>query len=230
MQPEPRAPAPLRAATEALFAGLARLRDARPFHPRGAAFTATLDADPRGPLAFLGDSSALVRCSNSAGLPAWSPDVLGLGIRILDGAGPGAPQDLLLASSGEAPGFRHLLVPSRGYDRPRYSSLLFYRLDGRLRLVGARYADPTGGAPLKLADLERAASRGDLRFTLAVAAPRGPWEDAAKLALAAKLPVAQAEQLRFHPWLTSARLRPVGPLNHLRAAAYDGAQRAATSE
>lgn len=230
--PQPRTPRLLRTATEATFAGLARLRGARPFHPRGRSFEATLEPRPGQPLEFLGDAPrpALVRLSNSLGLPAWSPDVLGIGIRIPGAGAQGRPQDFLLASSGEAPVLRHLLAPARGFHTRRYSSLLLYRHAGRLRLVGARHSGPPPRGPLRLADLDRAAGRGALVFTLAVASPGGRWEPVAELRTGAPLPAADSRALRFHPWNTASELRPVGPLNHLRAGAYDGSQRTATSE
>jgi hypothetical protein len=230
--PAPTSPGPVRAAVEAAFAAAARLRGARPFHPRGAGFRATVRAHEDGALGWLGEEPrrALVRLSNSAGLPARWPDVYGLAVRIPDGSGGGRPLDLLLASSGEAPGVRHLLVPSRGFDVPRYSSLLLFRSAGRLLLVGARHGGPARRRPLRLADLEDAASDGGLRFVLAVASPMGSWREVAQLEVGEKLPPSTSASLRFHPWHAPPQLAPVGPLNHLRAGAYDAAQRTATSE
>lgn len=230
--PRPRVPAPVRATTEAAFAAMAKVRGARPFHPRGASFTATLRVRDGSPLPFLDAAPhlALVRLSNAAGLPAWSPDVLGLAIRIPYAAGAGRPQDLLLASSGHPPGVRHLLVPARGFDTACWSSLLLYRHRGELLVVGARFTGPPPRRPLRLADVERAAADGALRFVLSVCAPFGPWRPVAELDVHDRLPALASAGLRFNPWNTCPDLRPVGPLNHLRAAAYEAAQRTATSE
>lgn len=230
--PQPRVPDPVRVATEATFATLARVRRARPFHPRGASFTATVTPLAGQPLAFLGDEPrpALVRCSNAAGLPARMPDVFGLGIRIPD-AVRGGPQDFLLVSAGDAPVVRHLLVPARGYDTAtRYSSLLLYRHQGALRLIGARYRGPALRRPLRLADLHQAAAEGALVFSIAMCAPTSRWRPIAELRLHERLPASASRRLRFDPWNTASELRPVGPLNHLRASAYEASQRTATSE
>lgn len=230
--PHPRVPGPLRAVTHATFAALARLRDARPLHPRGMSFTATLIPRAEQPLAFLGHEPrpALVRCSNAAGMPAWLPDVFGLGIRIPN-AVHDRPQDFLLASAGNAPGTRHLLIPARGYNTAhRYSSLLLYRHDGRLRLIGARYSGPALQQPLQLANLQRAAQDDALVFTLSECTPTGRWQPVAELRLRDRLPASASRRLRFHPWNCAPELRPVGPLNHLRASAYTASQRTATSE
>lgn len=230
--PKPRVPAPLETVTEAAFAALARLRGARSLHPKGVSFTATLTPRPGHPLAFLGDEprEALVRCSNAVGLPAWMPDVFGLAIRI-PGVVHGHPQDFLLSSAGEAPLARHLLLPARGYNTvARYSSLVMYRHAGRLQLVGARYSGPALQQPLRLADLAGAVDEGQLVFTLAVSAPTGRWQPIAELRPHQRLPVSASQRLRFNPWNSAPQLRPVGPLNHLRAAAYTGSQRTATSE
>lgn len=230
--PAPQVPGPVRAVVEGAFAAAARLRGARPFHPRGMSFAATLSPLPDQPLALLGDGprDALVRCSRSAGLPPPFPDVFGLGIRIPGGAGPGRPQDLLLATAGEAPGLRHLLLPARGFSTRRYSSLLLYRHAGALRLLGARFDGPQARGRLDLPTLEEAAAASALRFTLAIAEPTGPWQPVAELLLHNRIPAEASRRLRFHPWNTAEELRPVGPLNHLRAPAYDASQRNATSE
>lgn len=230
--PRPHVPGPVRAATEVAFAGLARLRNGRAFHPRGRSLTATFTPLDGQPLSFLGTDPrpALVRLSNAAGLPAWSPDVRGLAIRFPDVGGPGRHQDLLLASSRPAPGLRHLLVPSRGFDAAWYSTLLLYRHQRALRLLGACYSGPALDGHLQLDDVGRAARDGTLAFTLALASPGGRWQPIGTLQAVAPLAAARSRQLRFHPWLTAPELQPVGPLNHLRARAYEASQRAATSE
>ena len=230
--PRPRVPASVRTVTETLFSALARLRSARPFHPVGRSFTATLTPIVGQGPDFLGVDArpALVRFSNAAGLPPRFPDVLGLAVRIPDGAGPGRPQDLLLSSSSDPPVLRHLLCPARGFSTPRYSSLLLYRHGGALELIGARYRHPSPRHPLRLADLDRAAAEEALTFTLDRCTPTGAWRPFALLQAHTRLSPTDSRRLRFHPWNTAVQLRPVGVINHLRAPAYEASQRTATSE
>lgn len=224
---------PVRTAVHAVFAGLAGLRGGRAFHPLGASYEGTIRRVPGSetlPFVTDDDRRALVRLSKAAGSPPRLPDVYGLSFRVPDADGPGAHQDLLLATSGELPVVRHLPVPSVGFDRRRYSSILVYRLRGRLILFGARYAGPRGTTPVRLGNLDQAVDRGEVTFELSIAGPMGRWGPVAELVLEERLSAAASEQLRFHPWNTSLELRPVGPLSHLRAPAYEASQRTATSE
>lgn len=231
--PQPSVPPPVRAVTEAVFTVLARVRGARPFHPKGMSFTATLTPRPGQPLHVLGTDprGVLMRFSNAAGLPPWLPDVFGIAIRVPDGAAPGRPQDLLLSSSGGSPIVRHVLRPALGFDTVGiYSSLLLYRHRGTRELVGASYDGPRWRRPLRLGDLEAAAAAEALVFTLSLATPTGRWRPIADLRAHERLSPDESRRLRFHPWNTSAELRPIGALNHLRAGAYEASQRTATSE
>jgi hypothetical protein len=232
-QPAPRVPDPARRLSERAFAALARRRGGRAFHPRGTSFEAHLEPLPGregSPLPFVPARPwpSLVRLSKAAGLPPHLPDVHGLAVRLTDLHGPGRSQDLLLASSGQAPVLRHLLVPTRGFTHRRFSSLLMYRWRGRLVLIGARYAG--GAARIRLDEVVEAAAAGVLTFDLGVATLLGRWVPVARLNLRRPLLAAASEALRFHPWNTAPTLVPVGPLNHLRAPAYEASQRTATSE
>jgi hypothetical protein len=228
--PKPNVPAGIDWLTERLFALLARWRDARPFHPRGICFEGTVSpAGSSASPAFVGDGPrrVLVRLSKAAGLPSHVPDVLGLALRVEHAYGQGRHQDLLLSTSGRWPGTRHLLVPARGYDRRGYSSLLAYRHDERLVLVGARYAGPRRAEPLRLADLDDDAD--GLRFVLLLAGLTGTWTPVAQVVLERRLSDEASMRLRFDPWNAAPSFRPVGPLNHLRAAAYRASRCSATS-
>lgn len=231
--PRPTVWAPVERTVSAAFAGLARLRRARAFHPEGASYEGSI-RPTRLPeeLPFLaaGERPALVRLSKGAGLPPRIPDVYGLSFRIPDVYGPGAHQDVLLASSGQRPVARHAIAPTIGFDRRHFSTVLVYRYRGQLTLVGARYIGARRTAPLQLGRLDDAMHDGELAFEVSVAGLRGPWRSVGTLSLARRLPAGLSKQLRFHPWNASAEFRPVGPLNHVRAAAYEASQRTATSE
>lgn len=176
------------------------------------------------------DRRTLVRLSKAAGLPPRLPDVYGLSFRVPDAYGPGAHQDVLLATSGERPVTRHLLMPTVGFDRRRYSSLLLYRHRGRLTVLGARYVGAARATPVQLGNLDDVVGGDGATFQLSIAGPAGRWRPIAELVLERRLPAAASEKLRFHPWNTGEALRPVGPLSHVRAPAYEGSQRTATSE
>jgi hypothetical protein len=228
--PEPHVPAGIDRLTGWLFTRLAQWRDARPFHPRGVCFEGTIrSTESSATPAFVGDGPrrVFVRLSKAAGLPPRMPDVLGLALRVEHAYGQGRHQDLLLSTSGRWPGARHLLVPARGYDRRSYSSLLAYRHNKRLVLVGAHYAGPRRARPLRLADLDDNAD--GLRFVLLLAGLRGAWTPVARVVLEHRLSDEASTRLRFDPWNAAPSFRPVGPLNHLRAAAYRASRRSATS-
>lgn len=175
------------------------------------------------------ETPVVVRLSAGLGLPRPWLDIMGLGVRVPDAYGPGRHQDLLLASSSEAPVLRHVLVPTRGLDRRFYSSLLAYRHDGRLRLVGARWAAPPTLETLHPDDLRHATSAAPITFELVIADLTGPWQTVGRLELEDPLSDQASAALRFDPWNAAPSFRPVGPLNHLRAAAYRASRRVTTS-
>jgi hypothetical protein len=206
-----------------LFKGLSRLRRKRIFHPFGVGFAAEYRplAGDTGALALERESEPLVRLSRSIGLPELLPDPCGLAFRFPDAYGPGAHQDVLLVSSGAAPGARHALLPSRGFcDRP-YSSVLPYRLRGETVMLGARALHPAPGP--KLAAL-RQRELGGLEFELLLATVKGQWRAVGRLALAARLPAEQTERLDLDPTNTGGGLELAGWLNDLRGPTYKGSQ------
>jgi hypothetical protein len=209
---------------------LSRLRGKRIFHPYGAGFAARLEPiRGDGPaLPFLaGPVAAKVRLSRALGLPEWLPDPCGLALRVPDAYGPDRHQDLLLVSSALSPVARHLPLPSRGFaDRP-YSSLLPYRLEGELALLGARARPGTGPGP-KLADLRRRGV-GDLELELVTASLGGEWRPVARLALGERLPPEETERLAFDPTNTGGGLELAGIVNRLRGPSYRGSQRGRAS-
>lgn len=206
-----------------LFKALSRARRKRIFHPFGVGFEAAYRpaVEGIGAPALERESEPLVRLSRSFGLPEFLPDPCGLAFRFADAYGPGRHQDLLLVSSGVAPGARHALLPSRGFgDRP-YSSVLPYRLRGRTVMLGAR---PLSAAPgPKLADL-RGRERGGLEFEILVAGLRGEWRPVGRLTLGARLPAERTERLGLDPTNSGGGLEPAGLLNRLRGPTYKGSQ------
>lgn len=206
-----------------LFRGLSRWRGRRAFHPHGVGFAAELTRlDDGAVLPAEIEGEAIVRLSRSLGAPEWFPDPCGLALRVPDAYGPGRHQDLLLASSGQAPLARHLLLPSRGfYDRP-YSSILPYRLAGETVVVMALAAGGEDRGPL-LAQL-RERERGGLEFELALAPLWGEPRPVARLQLGARLPTELTERLDFDPCNSGGGLEPAGWLNKLRGPSYGASQ------
>lgn len=227
-----------------VFERLSRARGKRIFHPFGVGFAATLEpvggrgaeggggvaasAGGEPSLPFLREPvEAKVRLSRALGLPEWLPDPCGLALRVPDAYGEGRHQDLLLVSSALVPGGRHLPLPSRHFlDRP-YSSLLPYRLEGELLLLGARCAGATGQSP-KLADL-RQREVGDLVFELMVASLAGEWRPVARLTHGNRLPPEETERLGFDPTNTGGGFELAGLVNRLRGPSYRGSQRGRAS-
>lgn len=217
------------AASALVFGAASALRRARIFHPEGVAFHARfatnggLDTGVRL-LDRAEDHAAVVRFSRGVGLPDRWPDILGLAVRVLDAHGPGVHQDLLLVTSGEAPGARHALVPTRSFAHGRWSTLLPYRLpDGRRVVVGGRPVH-VAGAPTTFDDLRKAAAGGDLQYALDLAEATGPWREMALLDLGGELSDADAESLRFNPANAGGGFEPVGFLQTIRRRAYAGSQ------
>ena len=196
------------------FGALSALRRRRIFHPTGTAYSATVDIDPADQLGVpLFDERArrraIVRLSRGAGVPAPLPDVLGLAVRILDAHGPGEDQDLLMVSSGTAPGLRHALLPARDYSDAFYSSILPLRIAGRAVLIGAQ-ATRSEDTPSV--------------FDLVFGSPLGPWQPLGRIEIGLQLPDQQAEALQFNPFVTGGGIEPAGVLNALRRRAYAGSQ------
>lgn len=207
--------------TRPFFRGLARLRNARAFHPRGAAYEATWLPSAPGALRPSGPASptparAVVRVSRGVGLPEGVPDVLGVAIKVLDLHGPGHDQDLLLASvAGGAFGDR-LLVPRRSFAGTRFSSLLPYQIEGRRTPVLATVSGEPDTTP------EGTAGADAVRIHLELLDSGTPLGE---VTLAGRLPASVAEDLRFDPWHTGDALRPAGWLNRLRRPVYVASQR-----
>ena len=182
-----------RAVTASALALGTAVRRARVFHPRGRAFRGTVETDGGGTwgarlLDEAGRHDVVVRVSRGAGLPEPLPDVLGLAVRFGGLGKGGGPLDLLVNTSGGAPGLRHLFVPAP--VGRTYSSVLPYRTgSGRVIMLGAR--GDGGGWAL-------------LAATLA-----GGWTRWGRLTPGPALPDGEAEGLRFRPTLGADDLQPV---------------------
>ena len=225
-------PKALAAAAGTTFEALSRARGARIFHPRGIAHAAVLHVGAAHRnytgvplLEHPGEHPAVVRFSRGVGLPEPLPDVLGVALRLLDAHGSSRHQDFLLATSGHPPLLRHLLLPGVGWFGQDFSSLLLYRVGGRIRVVGARAASPVPAEGRGMPGLEAAAAGGSLRFRLTLASPGGRWEVIGELVVGARLPDEETEALAFTPWHSGGGILPVGPLMGVRRAAYRGSQR-----
>src|SRR3712207_3247297 len=183
--PSPELPRWLREPTAAFWARLSALRGRRIFHPSGVAYEAELVVEgapePTGAPLFdvPGRHRAIVRASRGAGLPEPLPDTLGLGIRVCDAHGPRRHQDFLINVSVDLPVLHHLIMPALdGFFGQSYSSVLPYRIGGRLVLVGAR---PAPARRLRgrsdMEELEELAAGGEAAWDLALAAPGGRLEE-----------------------------------------------------
>lgn len=230
----PRVPAPVAAATGALFRALSTVRGARIFHPRGVGYEATVAVERPVPghrgvplLEQPGEHRAVVRFSRAAGLPEPLPDVLGLSLRIRDLHGRGRHQDLLLVSSADAPLLHHLLLPAPGgFLAQSYSSVLPYRIGGKVRIVGALpLSAPRAGRPGAIHELVATAATGKLAFRLGLAPLWGRLDPVATLRVGERLPPDVVEGLAFNPWNCGGGIEPTGPFNGLRRSAYAGSQR-----
>jgi hypothetical protein len=216
------------ALSAALFGLASAVRRTKILHPDGIAFEATLDVEGASTGAPLLDEPAqhraIVRLSRSLGLPQPRRDFLGIAVRVLDAHGPGAPQDLLLITSGTAPGLRHTFAPAQTFDHPRYSSVLPYRVGGRSVLFSARPLRSTGGPTALLEELPEEVASGRLRYALDLAEVTGPWQQVGVLTLGEPLAPVGGERLRFNPANSGGGIEPVGVLQGLRRLAYRGSQ------
>ena len=190
-------------------------------HPAGVVRTATLAvpaaADLPLPWRALDGAEGIVRFSKSVGLPGRVPDVLGIALRF-------GGQDLLLASAaGDAPVLQHLLVPTAGFDRRVFSSLLLHHVGDRLAVIRARVRGPLPDAGSSL-DAVRACPATSILLT--AAGVRGAVRPLGTVRVGAVVDDEAAKPVRFDPWRAGGGLRPAGPLQRMRAAAYAASRRA----
>jgi hypothetical protein len=153
-------------------------RGGKPIHTRGNVARAVIQRTGsrygRWSTPWLDDPGrdvGIVRFSRAAGLPAPAPDVLGFALRIY---AAGTEHDLLLATTGMRPGWRHVLVPRRHALRAPYGLLLPYDAAGRKILIAAV---PEAGAPsgVSNAEVASALATASRTFRLMVATLFGDW-------------------------------------------------------
>jgi hypothetical protein len=203
-----------------LMRGLSLLRGERAVHAKGTALHARLLVPGGAGLGVPlldepGSHAAVVRFSRSVGLPDALPDVLGVGVRVLDAHGTGQHQDLLLDSTSELPLARRLPLPMYDMLRAAYSSLTPYELAGRRHLL---WLLPDDQAP-PTRSLSELAGRGDgTRLRLAVSTAHGAARQVAVLELGGTSP--GGRQIRFSPDVTGGGIAPAGWLQDLRRSAY----------
>lgn len=206
------------------LAALARWRNGKPMHPRGAVFDAVLErhgGDRAWGVQFLdtaGREDVVVRLSRGAGLPAPLPDLLGLAVRLGNAT---APVDLLLSTTGRGRLTRVAPVLRRD-AASAYCSIMAYRSAAGAVRLGA--LPTTDGVPSDPVPLAATVGRRPLVFVLAAARGLEEWRPFGRLTI--QDPVRSLDpDLRFdavrHP---PPGLRPVGPLARFRAPAYAAAQ------
>jgi len=214
---------PVQRAVESLFAALARLRGGRALHTDGTVFDAHLSVDPASAVgAALGGPAtrpAVVRMSRSVSLPGRAPDLLGVALRVA--AGPGL-LDMLLASVGRHDRDHVLLLPATGWWKRPYSTLLPYRVDGRLLVLGLT-PPPVPGGPAP-ADAAATVARAPVVLTVTEQPLGGRRHEVGRLVLTG--PRTGPDAHTFDPIRNALpRLRPVRTLGLLRELAYTGSRR-----
>src|SRR3954447_21771299 len=201
---------------------LARLRRAKPMHPRGVVVDAVLERSG-GPAAWAvswlaerAEDPVVVRLSRGVRLPVLLPDLLGLALRV---PAEDHPVDLLLSSSGRGRLTRRATVPRRDAATV-YSSIMGYRSDAGTVLVAALPDPGTGPLPSDPEPLAAAISARRPAFTLAAARGGGSWHPFGRLRLrgpgAALDPDVAFDAVRNPP----PGLVPDGPMARFRAPAY----------
>ena len=193
--------------------GMLRTRRRKALHPRGGVRRGQVHRQgcrtPTG-VAWIdepGTDRVLVRMSRATGFPAFVPDILGLALRVTDGAGRDG--DLLLATAGTGPVGRFVVRPTGRLGHPQ-SSVMPYR---------------TPAGPLLLAALPLAAD--GTRFELAWSRLRGGWSPFAVLEVPSDWDDAPDPPLTFDPVLNHMPgLESYAWAAQLRRFAYAGSRRA----
>jgi hypothetical protein len=210
------------------FHGAASLRRARAFHPVGISFAGDALVDPSAPAGFpVGSFDCVVRFSRGIGLPEVLPDLLGVGLRLVDAVGDAEPQDLLATSCGRSPVGRRLLRPSRALGSGMTGTILPYEVAGRPVRFGLRVVTPGRWrlSDLAAAPLQAVAMHPPLLLELSVAGSTGPWEPFGSVQLDTRLDAPEDRALDLDPFRTAPEVRPVGWVNRLRRPAYGASRR-----
>lgn len=209
---------------EAVFAGLARLRSARVFHPDGATFVGTVaftDAHSPTAGALGGTWPVHVRASKALGTPGGWPDVHGLALRIVHEQGP---FDLLFATVGRRVPW--VLTPSMGWCDHPYSTFLPYGVGDRQVILRLDPVEPEVAREGDVASILKAVSFAPLAFTVRESSGRS-WRPIGALTLesVADEEIAYDPVAHQHPRVRHSRL--LAPLRHF---AYLGSRRGRGAE
>lgn len=197
------------------FGAVTSLRSAdKPLHPVGSVVTGTLrrvGGSRRSGVAWLdepGEDEVLVRLSRSVGLPAPSPDIFGLAVRV-PGADAGDDYgDLLFSGSGTGPLSRFVFLPGRSIATSPQGTVLPYR---------------TPAGPVVLLATPRDASTFDLSWAVG----RGAWTRFATLELGTGAPAAPDTSISFDPVRNTVPGLEIYPwVRRLREPSYRSARRA----
>ncbi|MHA7275751.1 hypothetical protein [Arthrobacter sp. HLT1-21] len=161
-----------------LFAAVKTVRPRRPIHPDGIWLTGTLTrTGPPVPSGIswidgTGQVGVRARLSRSVGLPRWSPDILGLAVRVPDGADH---FDVLLASTGTSVPGRFVLLPQRNVMAAKFTSMMPYKGVKSAVLLAAFPLDPSGQLPAAPARLRVGLAKRPLELALCFSRPLGEW-------------------------------------------------------
>ncbi len=161
-----------------LFATMKAVRPQRPIHPDGVWLTGTLTRT--GPpvssgiswIDGTGQDPIQARLSRSVGLPRWSPDILGLALRVPHGSDH---FDVLLASTGASFPARFVLLPQRNVQAAKFTSMMPYKGGKSAVLLAAFPLDPSGRMPATPAGLRVGLAKRPLELALCFSRPLGEW-------------------------------------------------------
>lgn len=206
------------------FRQLARLREARAFHPSGRVGRGRLVLE-RAETALAralgtGEHPVTVRLSRGIGLPADRPDLLGIAIRIERAPNTDEAVDLLFTTTSQSGWARWLVLPAQRWTSRPYSTVLPYTTgETTTLLVLMPVTDWIADAsPASLSEVSAARP-----LTFDVLESHGRWHNVGQLIIEE---VGDDERIAFDPILHAAPgLRPVRQLTALREAAYRGSRR-----
>lgn len=217
-------PGPVQRVVEHAFDRVARWRSGRALHTAGVVLDARLVLDPSswtgsalgGPV----ERAAVVRMSKSMSLPGGRADLLGVGLRVP--TGDGGVLDVLLASVGRHDLDHVVLLPSSGWWSRPYSTILPYRVNGRVLVLGLTPPRLAGDADP--ADVAATVDRGPVTLAVTEQPPGGRRRRIGHLALEAVREDTAA--FSFDPVLNHPPgVRPARTLSRLRELAYTGSRR-----
>ncbi|NKX54285.1 hypothetical protein [Arthrobacter mobilis] len=186
-----------------VFGTIKAIRPDRPIHPAGVALTGVVECLPAGRASGVswldtpGTAPVQARLSRAAGLPKALPDVLGLALRVADGAGS---FDILFSSTGLSRPGRFLLLPRRKVSGAAFSTLMPYKGTRGPVLLAARTLGSAAPLPSPPEDFRRALRGRTWTLALYHARPWGRWQRFGTLSLGLD-PARPDTGLRFDPVL-----------------------------